>query len=51
MDTLMIWWLRWLCGWADIVDGVCWVVTLGVWRPDAAMRVERWLLDWTEKRR
>ncbi len=48
MQYAVYWFYRWLTGWADIVDGVCWVVTLGLWRPEASLRAEKLFLDWIE---
>jgi hypothetical protein len=43
------WFLRWLMGWADIVDGVCWVITFGLWCPEVSLRATAAWLDWVEK--
>jgi len=50
MKRLTGWFLRWLTGWADIVDGVCWVCTLGAWRPEASLHAENAWLNWVESR-
>jgi hypothetical protein len=37
-------WLGWLVGWANLLDGVCLVVTLGKWCPEVSYRAEfKWL--------
>ncbi len=48
MKRIVGWFLRWLTGWADIVDGVCWVFTLGAWRPNASLHAEKAWLDRVE---
>lgn len=40
------WFLKWLMGPADIVDGVCWIVTFACWRPDLGLRAADAWLDW-----
>ena len=47
--TIIGWFLRYLSGWADIVDGACCVLTLGLWRPDVGLMAEKALLDWKER--
>jgi hypothetical protein len=49
MNAVAGWFLRWLTGWGDLIDGVSWVVTLGIWRPDVSLRTERMWLDWVER--
>ena len=39
----------WLTGWADIIDGVCIVITLGFWYPDLSLKAERFFLDVVEE--
>ncbi len=33
--------LRWVMGWAQILEGICAVLTLGFWTPALSLRVAR----------
>jgi hypothetical protein len=47
----MFYFLRWLCGWGLLVEGVCEILSLGYWQPDISYKVETVFLDWCENHR
>ena len=42
-------WLRWLCGIAQIVDGVAITVTFGFWWPSVGLKIESTFMNEFEK--
>lgn len=45
------WVLWWLIGWADIFDGICWVMTGGKVQPGAGLRMLTVWMDFIEARK
>ncbi len=37
--------IMWLCGWALIIEGLCSILTLGIWNPVIEGRVYLWLTN------
>lgn len=37
--------LRWLCGWADVAEGLLIVLSLGFWWPGISLKASKWFLD------
>ena len=39
------WLIMWLCGWALILEGLCSIVSLGLWNPVVETRFYLWLKE------
>lgn len=45
------WFLWWLIGWGDLLDGICWIATFGLLQPDASLRLIKVWMDIQEERK
>lgn len=48
--ALQGWWYLWIAGWANLVDGLITVCSLGMVNPSLRLHAENALLTWVEKR-
>ncbi len=46
-----LWKRRWLLGWAEIIDGICSVVSLGMLTPNLSFNLIHWITVRNYKRR
>jgi hypothetical protein len=46
----MEYFLKWICGWANLADGLCLIVTLGFYSPNISYYAECMYLDYMTDR-
>lgn len=49
MKALLYFLLRWLCGWGDLLQGICEVLSLGYWNPAFSLYTDNWFLNYCER--